>query len=132
MSLYVTARFSAASVYPGLMPQRRLEGAQRFLVLPLVVVDDAEHVVDVGERLVLLHDLRQVLLREAVLLLQVVAAPERERLLQAESSSATISAEVYEARAGCLLSAAQGPAGPHALGERAPAPVRRPAVRARR
>ena len=67
---------------PGVDAERRLEGAQRFLVLPLVVVDDAEHVVDVGERLVLLDDLRQVLLGEAVLLLEVVAAAERERLLQ--------------------------------------------------
>ena len=82
VSLYVTARFSAASVYPGLYVERGLEGAQRFLVLPLVVVDDAEHVVDVGERLVLLDDLREVLLGEAVLLLEVVPAPEREGLLQ--------------------------------------------------
>ena len=43
-------------------PQRRLEGPLGPGELALVVVDDAEHVVDVGEGLVLLDDLRQVLL----------------------------------------------------------------------
>ena len=69
-------------MYAGVEPQRGLEGAQRFLVLPLVVVDDAEHVVDVGERLVLLDHLGEVLLGQRVLALQVVPATQLEGLLQ--------------------------------------------------
>ena len=66
----------------GVEPQRRLEGALRPGELALVVVDDAEHVVDVGERLVLLDELRQVMLGLRVLLLVEVAPPQGEQLLE--------------------------------------------------
>ena len=48
----------------------------------MVVIDDAEHVVDVGEGLVLLDDLREVLLGLLVLLLFEVAAAEGQQLLE--------------------------------------------------
>jgi hypothetical protein len=60
--------------------ERRLEGLLRVGEAPLVVIDDAEHVEDVGEPAVLLHDLREVLLGLVVLASLVVVAPERDEL----------------------------------------------------
>jgi len=99
---------------PGVDAQRRLEGPLRLLVLPLVVIDDAEHVVDVGERLVRLDDLGQVLLRQRVLLLQVVAAAEREGLLQLFVHVVVSSGDigVYPARPRRALSWSRAPPEP--------------------
>src|SRR6185312_7468513 len=66
----------------GVDAQRGLEGALAPGELTLVMVDDAEHVVDLDEALVSLDQPREIALRLGELLLLEVAAAQREPLSQ--------------------------------------------------
>ncbi len=66
----------------GVDAQRGLEGTLGSGELTPIMVDDAEHVVAISERLILLDDLGQVFLGLRVLLLLEVAPPQGQQLLE--------------------------------------------------